>query len=360
MSGFDVSVRLERRFERGEPFALDASFTTGGGTTVVFGASGSGKTTLLLAVLGMLEPDRGRIRAAGIEMFDSDGRLSLPVRERRLGMVFQDALLFPHLSVRRNVAFGIRGRGRQRRADELLERVRGAELADRRPAELSGGEQQRVALARALAVEPAALLLDEPFSALDRPARQELGRLLLELQSDSGIPFLHVTHDLGEALELGTHLVLLNRGRVMQVGPPAEVIARPESIAAARAVGTENVFSATVLSHSAEQGCTEVDLTGTRVQTGLLDEPPGARVAIGLRAEDVLLALKPVRDTSARNLLPGTVEDLTPRGAAVEVRVTTPALVRVVVTPASVRELALAPGRRVYLLIKANAFHRLV
>jgi molybdate transport system ATP-binding protein len=146
---------------------------------------------------------------------------------------------------------------------------------------------------------------------------------------------------------------------VVQTGPPAEVIAQPASLAAARTVGTENLLRGVVRRHLAEEGCSEVAIDGTAIRTTLLDLPTGAEVLLGLRAEDVLLSLKPISETSARNLLAGTVRELTPRGAAVELRVTTPASLRVLVTTASVTELGLEPGRRVHLLIKASAFHRL-
>jgi len=360
MHGFDVSLLLERRpAGNGEPFRLDVEFLTDDGITVVCGASGAGKSSLLLAILGAEHPLRGRIAIAGRTVFDSEGGVELPIRSRRTGMVFQDALLFPHLDARHNVAFGARGGDGRRRVEELLDRVGARDLANHRPAELSGGQRQRVALARALASEPAALLLDEPFSALDPAGRQSLGRLLIELQTATCIPFMHVTHDLGEALRLGSQLILLDRGRVVQSGPPAAVIATPASIAAARAVGAENLFSGRVVAHDGEAGCTEVDLDGTRVQTGLLDEPVGAEVALGLRAEDILLSLEPLSQTSARNVLPGTLERLTESGAMVELRVATPTPFRVIVTPASVRDLDLHAGKQVYLLVKAAAFHRL-
>ncbi|NIR58282.1 MAG: TOBE domain-containing protein, partial [Gammaproteobacteria bacterium] len=203
------------------------------------------------------------------------------------------------------------------------------------------------------------LLLDEPFSALDAAARESLGDVLADLGRAAGVPFLHVTHDLGEALRLGDRLVLLEAGRVLQVGPPDAVVARPASLEAARVVGTGNLFRGTILTSHAASGCTEVDLGGTRVLVGGLDEPPGSSVALGLRAEEALLSLEPLAATSARNVLPGTVRELTSRGTVVEVRIETPVSFRVMVTPASVSELALAPGREVHLLIKATAFHRL-
>ncbi len=359
MNGFSVDIAVERPGTPGRPFRLEAAFETEGGFTVVFGPSGAGKSTLLLAIVGAIRPVRGRIVAGGRVLFDSDHGIDLPTRERRLGIVFQDALLFPHLDARRNVEFGLRGRDRRGRAEEILARVEAAGLAGGFPEELSGGERQRVALARALAAEPAGLLLDEPFSALDPGSREGLGAVVAGLQRETGLPFLHVTHDLGEALRLGTSLVVLDGGNVVQTGPPVEVLSAPARAAVARAVGFENVFTGTVLRHAPEEGWSEVDLGGTRVETGLLAEPPGSRVALGLRAGDVIVSVERIAGTSARNVLEGTVVAAERRGPVVELVVATPVRFRAIVTPAAARALSLAPGRRAWLLVKALAFHRL-
>jgi molybdate transport system ATP-binding protein len=361
--GFDIDVVVERRPSRGGPFRLEASFRTGAGITVVFGPSGAGKSTLLMTVLGAMRPERGRIIVGGRTLFDSESSTVVEVRRRKVGIVFQDSLLFPHLDVAHNVAFGLLEAPRRRRhvsALAALERAGARDLAELMPGELSGGQRQRVALARALAPGPSALLLDEPFSALDTPARKSLGDMLLVLQRETGVPFLHVTHDLGEAMRLGTELVVLEGGRVAQVGPPPRVVAAPASAATAKAMGTENLFSGTVREHFPSRGYSEVDLGGTVVETGLLDVPPGDPVALGLRAEDILLAGEPVRGTSARNVLAGTITELGSRGAAVEIHVATPVVFRVLVTPEAVDELGLRPDLGVHLLVKAHAFHRLL
>jgi molybdate transport system ATP-binding protein len=277
-----------------------------------------------------------------------------------VGVVFQDALLFPHLSARGNVAFGIHGRRRYGKAQELLDQVGASHLGHRLPTELSGGERQRIALARALAARPVAILLDEPFSALDARSRESLGATLRGIQQETGIPFLHVTHDITEALRLGDHMVVLDQGQVVQEGRPADVVASPTSEAAATAVGTENLFRAEVLRHHSENGYTTMDLGGTEVETCLIQAPVGRKIAIGLRAEDVLLSLTAVQGTSARNILNGTVTAVTPKGAAMDIRVETPTPIHALVTQASVRELDLRPGKNIHLLIKAASFHRLV
>jgi molybdate transport system ATP-binding protein len=358
--GFEIDLALERSADGSPPFRLEVALSAAPGVTVVFGASGAGKSSLLQGVLGALRPTSGRVSIGDRVLFDSAQGIDLSIRERRIGMVFQDALLFPHLDVRGNVAFALTAAGTPGPPEPWLERVGALELAARMPGELSGGQRQRVALARALAARPAAMLLDEPFSGLDAPARGALGEILLELQSESRVPFLHVTHDLAEAVRLGTELVVLDAGRVVQQGPPASVVAAPSSVATARAVGTENLFRGIVESHLPEAGYSVVDLGGTRVHTAPVDLAAGSAVALGLRAEDVLVSLRRLGETSARNVLQGELREIGRRGAAVELRVSTPVPFRVLVTPAAVRELRLEPGAPVWLLIKASAFHRLV
>jgi len=361
--GFDVDVVVRRRPRRGDPFVLQAEFGTGAGITVVFGPSGAGKSTLLMAILGAIAPHSGRIVTGGRTLYDSASGTDLAVRHRRVGIVFQDALLFPHLDVAGNVAFGLGATPREERrrgALAALDTVGAREIADLMPAELSGGQRQRVALARALAPGPSALLLDEPFSALDAPSRKALGETLLDLQRSAGVPFLHVTHDLGEAVRLGSDLVVLDAGRVVQVGPPQRVVAAPAAEATARAIGTENLFTGVVRAHFPDRGYSEVDLGGTVVETGLLDVALGRSVALGLRAEDILLAVERVRGTSARNVLAGSIAELSSGTASVEIRVATPVVFRVVVTHEAVEQLGLARGLAVHLLIKAHAFHRLL
>ena len=241
MSG--LSVRLAQA----GPIPLDVAFTAAPGELVaLFGPSGSGKSTILRAIAGLYRPQDGRIAADGTVWFDAARDRFLPPWQRRVGLVFQSYALFPHLSARGNVmaALGHLPRAARRtRAQELLAQVHLAPLAERRPATLSGGEQQRVALARALAREPHVLLLDEPFSAVDRSRRESLYRELAHLRRRLAIPAILVTHDLEEACLLADRLLLLDCGRILQKGPPADVVARPRSAAAARAVGHRNIFS---------------------------------------------------------------------------------------------------------------------
>ncbi len=240
MSG--LSVRLEQA----GPIPLAVAFGAAPGELLaLFGPSGSGKSTILRAIAGLYRPRSGHITANGAVWFDAARDRFLPPWQRRVGLVFQSYALFPHLSALGNVmvALGHLPRAaRRRRAEELLEQVHLAALAERRPATLSGGEQQRVALARALAREPHVLLLDEPFSAVDRSRRESLYRELAHIRHRLAIPAVLVTHDLEEARLLADRICLLDHGRILQDGPPAEVVARPVSAAAARTVGHRNIL----------------------------------------------------------------------------------------------------------------------
>ena len=209
-------------------FMLDVEFTAPGGVTILFGPSGSGKTTCLRAIAGIVTPDEGRIILDGCTYVDSASGVNLSIQNRRVGFVFQDYSLFPHLTAEQNVAYGIRAKGskkgKRERARELLSLVEIGHAAHQFPRELSGGEGQRVALARALASDPAVMLLDEPLSAVDVKTR---ARLLAEVEAihrRTGIPIVYVTHNMAEAVAIGTHIVILNQGQVARQGSPQEIM----------------------------------------------------------------------------------------------------------------------------------------
>jgi molybdate transport system ATP-binding protein len=231
-------------------FELTASFSAAGRTTVIFGPSGSGKTLTLRAVAGIVEPDRGRISLDGVALFDSDTKVNLSPQRRRVGYVPQSYALFPHLTVEENIAYGLRDVARRDRASLVREMMGLTEidgLGGRRPRELSGGQQQRVALARALAPRPQVLLLDEPFSSLDRALRDGLRHQFRELHESWAISTVVVTHDLDDAFFLGERIVVYDGGRVLQQGDREEVFYRPATCRVAEFVGTRNILRGTVL-----------------------------------------------------------------------------------------------------------------
>lgn len=233
-----LAVLIHKRLGR---FVLQVDLPRSEGITVLLGPSGAGKSVTLQAVAGLLRPDGGRILLGEEPLFDDEAGIDLPPQRRRLGYVLQGYRLFSHLSVAENAAFGRGGDARAPAVRQMLDRLGVGELADRRPDQLSGGQQQRVALARALLAEPAALLLDEPFSALDAPVREDLRELVWQIQRERGIPLLFVTHDLAEARELADRLAVLIDGRIVQVGPPDAVVQRPLNRDVARLVGARNV-----------------------------------------------------------------------------------------------------------------------
>lgn len=213
-----LEVKLRRGFPAGKlrQFSLDVEFAAPVGVTVIFGPSGSGKTTILQCLAGLLRPESGSIVAGGETLFDSARNIDLSPQERRIGYVFQDLALFPHMTAVENIAFGIRGNGvrRETLVRDALERFRLEHVAAHRPGEISGGERQRVALARVLVTGPRVLLLDEPFSALDDALKREIIADLKQWLVRNSVPVLLVTHDRSEAAALGERMLMLHEGKM--------------------------------------------------------------------------------------------------------------------------------------------------
>jgi molybdate transport system ATP-binding protein len=275
----DFSLTVQQRV----PVALDATLHCRGGELLALvGPSGSGKSSLLRMIAGLALPTTGRICCGAACWFDDKTGTHLSPQQRRIGYVPQHYGLFPHMTAIDNVMAGLshlpqNQRGQQARA--WLARVHLEELEERRPAELSGGQQQRVAIARALARDPSILLLDEPFSAVDRATSETLYLELAELRRQLAIPVIMVTHDLNEALLLANQMALLAQGRTLQSGPPHEVIARPVSEAAARQVGIRNIFDGEILRHDREAGLTWLQVGEKKLACPLAPNwAPGSRV----------------------------------------------------------------------------------
>ncbi len=238
-----VTVETVLKARAGD-FELDVAFRTSAGVTALFGPSGAGKSLTLRHLAGLEDPGSGRIRLDRRILLDSDAGLNVPPRERRVGIVFQEYALFPHMSVEANVGYGLCDRSRierTRRIEKLLAMTGLEGYGERRPRELSGGERQRVALARALAPEPELLLLDEPFAALDFRVRRELRAALRSLHERTGVPMILVTHSLEDVRKLSDWLVLLDRGRVLASGPTRSLLDDPPSQEARALVSGEEL-----------------------------------------------------------------------------------------------------------------------
>ncbi len=281
------------------------------------GPSGAGKSTILRIVAGILRPTDGHVRCAGQTWLDTEHGIDHAPDRRRCGYVFQDYALFPHLSAWQNVAFpmGARGRDRRARAEALLERFGLADRADEHPRTLSGGERQRVAVARALALQPAALLLDEPLSALDARTRARAARELKRTLADIDVPTLLVTHDFGEAALLGDDVGVIDSGRIVQRGSPGELAARPATAFVADFTG------AVVLTGTARpgrNGSTIVELDGGGTITSL-DTATGPVAATVFPWEIVLEPIDAQHSTSAQNRLPAEIISATAIGNRVRV-----------------------------------------
>lgn len=343
---------------------LDVAFELGAECGVLFGASGAGKTTLLRLIAGLGRPDSGRVELGGAVWFDHAGKVRVPLRHRRIGMMFQDDLLFPHLDVSANLRFGLKGWGRGE-ANARLEEVSalcGVEhLLGRRPETLSGGERQRVGLARALAPRPRLLLADEPVSALDLPTRNGLVDRLRVIQRAESIPLLYVTHSPSEAVALGDRLFLIQDGTIVARGAPIEVLASSALGGNGRLEDLRNVLRGSIDRQEPDRGETHVRLSGEGGPILVIphrDQRLGEPLTVSVRADDILLARDAPVGLSARNLLPGVVERVFQREADAEVLVRTGETLWIVsVVRSAVSALGLESGARVHLVIKARSCH---
>jgi molybdate transport system ATP-binding protein len=272
MSGLAVSLAQDG------PIPLAANFSCARGEMLALvGPSGSGKSTILRSIAGLYRPRQGSVTVNGAPWLDTEGGVSLPPHRRRVGMVFQNYGLFPHMTALENVATAVEQKGARQprqRAGELLELVHLGGLEQRRPSQLSGGQQQRVAVARALARDPDVLLLDEPFSAVDRATRERLYREVAALRQALSMPTILVTHDIDEGAMLADRICVLHRGRTLQTGNPQELMARPVSAEVARLIGIRNVFGAVVREQQPEREATLVEWAGVTLTAAYV---PGLR-----------------------------------------------------------------------------------
>jgi molybdate transport system ATP-binding protein/molybdate/tungstate transport system ATP-binding protein len=363
-------LRIERvSKDLGEFVLRDVSLEVEGGEyLVIIGPTGSGKTILMETVAGIRDPDAGKI------LLDGRDITKVAPRNRKVCMVYQDYMLFPHLSVRENIAFGLSSK--KASSDEIEKKVADASellgishLHHRRPETLSGGEQQRVAIARAIVMEPAVLLLDEPLSALDGLTRERLRRELKRIHRVYGTTIIHVTHNFEEVFSLADRVAVMNGGEIVQVGSPEEVFRRPKCEMIANFVGVENIFRGVA---SERRGLREIEVDGIKIISAATeggvgdgdgdgDEKGGGdrrrrEIFASVRPEDILISKVPL-ESSARNSFQGRVEEIANGGMMIKVWVDVGIPFMVMLTRRGYEEMDLAEGEAVYLTFKATAVH---
>ena len=353
-------VQLNKRYSNGgRDFTLDLAFTLAPGITIVFGPSGAGKTTLLDCVAGLTAPDAGKITVGDRILFDHANGTDLPVQARRVGYVFQDLALFPHLPIRQNIEYGLHGGERVQKTNSILESFRISHLAERRPKDISGGERQRVALARALVTDPCVLLLDEPLAALDAATKSKIIEDLRAWNSARDIPILFFTHNREEVFALGERVLVLDSGRLIADGTPHGVMAAPKRESLAQLIGFENIFHASVVAAHEERGTMTclIDNSTVELETPLMRAEIGSAVLVGIRAGDILLATVQPTGLSARNIVAGCVRSLEQRDVMVVALVDCGVEMEVHLTLAARDSLQLQPGCNVWLIVKTHSCH---
>ena len=358
-----LTIQIRKRFAgSGVNFELDAAFEVPAGITILFGASGAGKTTLLDCIAGLATPDSGRIEIGKQKLLDLKHGINLVSQQRRIGYVFQDLALFPHLSVEKNIEYGLQSLGRserQRRSDALIASFRISNLQKRKPAEISGGERQRVALARALVTDPSLLLLDEPMAALDASTKSKIIEDLRAWNRGHRIPILYVTHSREEVFALGERVLVLENGRIIAQGTPHEVLSAPRQETVAQLSGFENIFDVTVAAIHENRGTMTCRIAGSDVEleTPMVRADAGSTLRVGIRAGDILLATVQPSGLSARNIIRGTMISLEQRDVAVVATVDCGVEVAVHLTLAARDSLHLRPGGQVWLVVKTYSCH---
>jgi len=340
-------------------FVLDASFATHGGVTALFGPSGAGKTSVVGAIAGLLRPRKGRIAVNGRLLLDTEMRLFVPAAARRIAVVFQDARLFPHMSVKDNLLFG--WRRANTKADgatiaHVVELLGLGGLLTRSPQRLSGGEKSRVALGRALLASPDMLLLDEPLASLDAARRNEILPYLERLAREARLPMLYVSHSVEEVARLADEIVVMRDGRVTTQGPAFDLLTDVDAIVGVPPLGA--VFEAKVAEHRAD-GLSLLAFDGGVLTVRRLPQELGTQLRVRLRAEDIMLAREEPRAISANNVLPCIVHAVRASGDEADIQLLCGATRLVArITGASRERLGLEPGVAVFAIVKSVTVER--
>jgi molybdate transport system ATP-binding protein len=344
-------------------FALEAKFEGSGRLIALFGPSGSGKTSLVNLIGGLMRPDAGRIVVDGRVLVDTSQRVFVPAHRRRIGTVFQDARLFPHLTVVQNLRYGRFFTPRPERYADfggVVEMLGIGHLLDRRPGLLSGGEKQRVAIGRALIASPGLILMDEPLASLDEARKAEILPYIERLRDETRIPIVYVSHSMAEVARLATDMVALSAGRVVASGPVSQVLPRLDLPTETDQGGASAVIDLDLIDADDGYGLSLLRSAGGEWRLATAGVVAGTKLRVRVRARDVMIATSPPQGISALNVLPATI-------SAIETGDGPQALVRLLsagdelvaqVTRRSVETMGLVPGRQVFAVVKAVTFDR--
>ena len=351
----DVSRRLG-------DFNLRTSFSTQPGLTALFGRSGSGKTSLINLLAGLERPDQGRIAVGGHVLFDSESGIDVATERRRLGYVFQEARLFPHMSVTSNLTYGMRltpASEHHHDFDQIVDLLDLRPLLERRPGFLSGGEKQRVAIGRALLASPRLLLMDEPLASLDAPRKNEILPFIERLRDELKLPIVYVSHHMEEVIRLADTLVVLSDGKVVATGGIEDIMNRLDLHPLTGRHEAGAVITASVAGQDEPFGLTELSFAGNRLLVPRLDLPEGSTLRVRVRARDVSLSLKAPTGISILNVFKGVIREINAdEGPQVDVLLDIGAPLIARVTRKSLHDLKLKPGTPVHALVKAVAIDR--
>lgn len=352
-----INFSIQKRFG-GFNLVCSASFSQG--VTAIFGPSGSGKTTLLNCLAGMIQPDEGCITLDGRTLFSSLGNTNIRLEKRRVGYVFQDSALFPHMNVRDNIRYGynlVPTRFRDIDLNHLINLLGLSELLERSVNNLSGGEKQRVALARALAISPKLLLMDEPLASLDARFVGTIIAYLKRIVHDLKIPMVYVSHSLSEVIALADNTLVLEAGRKVAFGSTKILMGNGDLIATTKYSILENILEAQVLNPNEGNNMSVVRIGDVKMFAPMCKVNPGEIVMLGIRAGDIIISKDLPPKTSARNVVGATVTDF--QESANKILVFTDVGVRIMVeiTHNALCELSIGKGSKVYLIIKTNSMH---
>jgi len=344
-------------------FSIDANFQAGGGITALFGRSGSGKTTIINMLAGLDQPDHGVVRIDGQEVFNAGENINIPPERRHIGYVFQEGLLFPHMTVVENLKYGARFHkktGNETDFHNIVDLLQLGNILNRRPKSLSGGEKQRVAIGRAILKKPDLLLMDEPLASLDDGLKTEILKFIERLRDELSLAIVYVSHSMEEVIRLADTIILLDQGKTIAQGSVEEIMNNLDLWPYTGRHEAGAVFPVKVVGHDLKYGLTELAFAGGRLVVSKLEALPGSELRVRIRARDVTISLEKPNQTSVLNVFKGQITDIrshdeTPQ-CEVKVDIGVPVIVRI--TRKSLYNLSLETGKNVYLMIKSAAIDR--